>query len=219
MANWRKAIGSIGGARVARRGSVATIYSVEGIERRRESAAGSTTMVSPLLDPRLKLTPRQRITGQAYGGYLEETMKAGGSEFLREKVSGGSSGSGGASERHIYKMALVRLAHHALNEMPKFTYPLGKPRGKQKIGQHRPIGARELADLICVEGQSFEYIALSRGWWVERIGKDGAARAVVPDRQRKAIAEALRQVLEGIDSIWKDHGMGPPYETSGIDVE
>lgn len=207
----------IGGMKLARRGSVATIYSVVGPDRERETAAGTTTMVSPLLDPRLKLSDRQRITGQAFGAYTENATIAGSSEFLKPFIDRHGS-SGGYSERKAEELRMVKVATEALRAMPDFKYPLGKPRGEIVRGKHTPISAIDLAHAICTFGQSFEAIGLRAGWWVQQRRK-GRLVDVVPVRQKAEIGKALCALLDRIDEAWQAKGLAPPFGFSGIEVE
>lgn len=207
----------MGGMRLARRGAVATIYSVSGPDRERETSAGTTTMVSPLLDPRLKLTDRQRITGQAFGAYTEDATIAGSSEFLKPFIDRHGS-SGGYSERKAEEIRMVQVATVALNQMPDFTYPLGKARGEVKRGAHRPIQAIDLAHAICTFGQSLEAIGLLAGWWVQQ-RRNGRLLDLVPVRQKAEIGKALCVILDRIDEAWQARGLAPPFGFSGIEVE
>lgn len=212
-----RAAAKIGGMRLARRGSVATIFSVSGPNRERETAAGTTTMVSPLLDPRLKLTDRQRITGQAFGAYTEDATIAGSSEFLKPFIDRHGS-SGGYSERKAEQLRMVRIATEALNDLPAFTYPLGKARGAGGRGRHDPIPALNLAHDICSFGLSFETIGGKYGWWVQQKRKDRLVD-VVPVRQKGEIGKALCVVLDRIDDAWDAYGLAPPFDVGGIEVE
>lgn len=209
----------LGGQRQIRRGVAGEVYSVHGPDRERETAAGGKTMVAYMLDPRLKLTVRQRATGQCYGAYTEMSQSGGSSEFLKIFVDGGSSGSGGATERQIQMIRMIEVAHAALEQMPAFTYPVGKSRGGGQVGPHKPIPARHIADSVCVLGWSLDAIALTSGWWTERRDKRGHLGHVVPDRQSKAMTVAFKAVMDWIDSAWQDKGMSAPYEFGGIEVE
>lgn len=209
----------LGGARQMRRGVAAEVYSVHGPDRERETAAGGKTLVGYMLDPRLKLTVRQRATGQCYGAYSEMTQGGGSSEFLKIFVDGGSSGGGGVTEKQVQMLRMVDTARSALARMPAFTYPVGRRRGNDRMGDHRPVKAQIVADAICISGLSLDAVSLKHGWWVERRDKGGKLGIVVPDRQRKAMAEALRVVLDGIDDAWQERGYSAPYDFGGIETE
>jgi len=212
---------SLGGMRQARRGAPATVYSVSGPNRERETAAGGTTLVGYMLDPRLKLTARQRATGQCYGAYTERRATGGSSEFLKVFVDGGSSGSGGYSESQAMVISVIDVANEALGDLSILRYRIGKRHGddKLKMGPHHGIDMTRLAHGICVMGFSLEHIALNNGWWVERRDDKGSLKIVVPDRQRKAVAEGLRVALDAIDAAWDAWGFSPPFEFGGVEVE
>ena len=196
-----------------RRMAVAEIYDVEGVDRKRSSAAGMKTLVGPLFNPKLKLTPQQRAAGQAYGAFVEECFMAGGSEWIREFVDGGSAGSGGASERQFAKMAMVVAARKGVEKMPRIRYQLGKSR-KVWRGKHSPIRVLDIVDAICVYGRPIEFVAIANGWVTERGGK-----IVAPDRQRKRIAAGLRHGLDTIVDAWSHHDLAAPYDLSMVEVE
>lgn len=214
---FRKKLGE-GGARLARVGPQVEVYSVKGPKRERETGAGMTTMVSPLLDPRLSLTKRQRAVGRCYGAFVEMAISGGSSEFLREFVDGGGSGGGGATEKHLHMIRMVEVAHKAVRKMRAIRYPLGKPRGEKRVGKHKPVNALALLDLICLHGQGFTAVALGHQWIVER-EVNGRAKMIVPDSQRKHLAEALRVILDAVDCSWEDHGYDIPLEFLSIEVE
>lgn len=209
----------LGGARQMRRGVAGEVYSVNGPERARETAAGGKTMVAYVLDPRLKLTVRQRATGQCYGAYTEISQGGGSSEFLKIFVDGGSTGGGGATEKQIQMIRMVDCARGALIGLPDFRYKVGQSRGELKVGPHNAVTATFIADALCINGWSLDAIGILRGWWVERRDSKGHIARVVPDRQRKALAEALRVVLDGIDTAWQAKGYEVPFEIGGIEVE
>ena len=209
----------LGGARQMRRGVAGEVYSVHGPDRERETAAGGKTLVAYMLSPKLKLSVRQRATGQCYGAYTEMTEIAGGNEFLKMRVDGGAVGGAGNTESMVQKMRMVQAARIAMDAAPPFTYQLGKHRGEGSRGRHDPIKARFIADSVAVNGWSLEAICLISGWWVERRDKGQHMERIIPDRQRKAAAEALRVVLDVIDSAWQARGWSAPYEFGGIEVE
>jgi hypothetical protein len=202
----------VGGEARLHRGAVAEIYELEGPERKRSSAAGFKTIVGPLLDPRLKLTPQQRAVGNAYGGFVEIYNMAGGPEWIREHVDKGTSGSGGYSERVAMIGAMVSAAQDALRKAGSLRYVLGKSR--TKTGSHKPIPMLEVVNYVCVMGRSADFIALMYGWHVERSGK-----VLVPDRQRKRITAGLRDALDVIADDWQERGFTIPAELSMIEVD
>lgn len=204
---------SKGGAAQIRRMAVSELYDVSGVDRTRSSAAGMKTLVSPLLNAKLKLSPHQRATGQCYGGFLEDVMAAGGSEWVREFVDGGGVAGGGASERQFIRMAMVTIARQALSEMKPLRYTLGKSRQKWR-GPHRPIPIIDVVDSICVHGRPIEYVAIASGWVTERNG-----RIIAPDRQRKRIAAGLRHGLDTITDAWSHHNLAAPYDLGMVDAE
>ena len=208
---------SEGGARQARSGAVGEVYTIQGTRRERETGAGMTTMVTPLLDPRLKLTPRQRSVGRCYGAYAEMITGGGSSEFLREHVDGGGAGGGGVSERMMHMGRMVDVARVALRGVADVRYALGKARGAGQVGAHRPVAALMLLELICVQGLSFEAVGIGHEWVMQRM--EGKRRGmVVPDRQRKHLAEALRDVLDVVDAAWQEKGYDVPYEFLTLEV-
>lgn len=208
----------LGGSRQMRRGVAGEVYSVHGDRQVRETAAGGKTMVGYMLDPRLKLTIRQRATGSCYGAYSEMATSGGSSEFLKEFVDGGRSGGGGATEKQLEMIRMVESAHKALEAVRSFTYPVGKSRNEFAIGKHNPIRAQFIADALCVNGWSLDAIAIVSGWWVERRDSKQMLVRVVPDRQRKAVAEALRVALDAIDAEWQIRGWSAPFEFGSVEV-
>lgn len=175
-------------------------------------------MVACLLDPSLKLTVRQRATGQCYGAYCEMITGAS-SDFMREAVDGGRSGGGGYNERVFEMRAMVSVAQTSLATVPAIRYAPAKPRGGGRIGRHWRVKARFLADRVCIDGWSLTAIAVARFWTAQHKDKGGAYRTKVPDRQRKHLAQALRDVLDVIDAAWQDGGYAAPFAFGGIDVE
>lgn len=141
-------------------------------------------------------------------------MSAGGAEWVREYVDGGSSGSSGITERHILRNDIVRVARAALDREDPVIYPLGKARKKAARGPHRPIPRLALVDMACLSQRSMSFIAISFGWVVERHGT-----MKVPDRQRKRIGEALGESLDVIGEAWHERGLVPPGDLAGLDVE
>lgn len=203
-----------GGEARLRQSTAAELFDVYGPDRERQTGAGYKTLVAPLLDPRIKLTPQQRVIGQAYGGFVEDVLKAGGGQWLQEYVDGGSTGSGGLNEKRFMRMAMVKTARDALDRMPMCRYPLGPKRAKGRRGNHRPIPMLTLIDYVTISSRTLSHIAVIYGWTMQR-----RERVVVPDRQRKYIGAALAFGLDMIGQAWEDGGMQPPSGLGDLDVE
>jgi len=168
------------------------------------------------LSPRLKLTHKQRVVGTCYAAFSERIMSIGYRVPSSVKVDGSSVGS--ATDRSQSMVQMVQTAHKALAGM-SIEYPLGKARSEKAIGRHDPIFLRRLVDLICLDGDSLETAAVRHGWLVERSTAKGKFRAVVPDRQRKMIAECLRTVLDRIENAWNIKGLDIPMEFFTVEIE
>lgn len=206
-----------GGQRVIRSGFSAEIFSVHGDKRERESVAGEQTQVSQLLSPKLPLNTRQRATGNCYGHFAEK-IAGGGANVLAERVDRSMTGSGGATERQMHMLRMVEVARKACNG-PDITYPLGRPRGDKRIGGHLPVRRIALLDAVCLHGFTLEAIAVDRGWIMERTDGKRRGQMVVPDRQRKHLSEALRDVLDAVFDAWDARGMTIPPMFMQIEVE
>jgi hypothetical protein len=187
---------------------------VAGGKRERETARGEVTAVSTLLSPKLKLTPQQRAVGQCYGAYAETVTIAGGSEFLREHVDGGSTGAGGVTERQIEMLRMVSSARKSVQRLAAFTYPVGSARGEKRVGRHTPIPAIEIMDAVCIFAWTLTAVAVAHQWIVERNGQ-----MVVPDRQRKALAANLADVLDVVADAWDARGFRVPAHFGQIEVD
>lgn len=193
-------------------------YDLHGPKLERQTGAGMRTNVHQLLDPRLDVTPKQRGVGNYFGAIYEQAMGGAGKQFLREYVDGGKAGGGGYSEAQAHKMRMLACATKALIEAEPFTYPAGKPRGGCILGKHQQIKPLALAQGVCVYQTTLSAIAIANGW--SRIpiigGKWG--RPQVPDRQRKALAAALRDTLDLIDKAWEEGGYAVPYQFMTVEV-
>lgn len=203
-----------GGEARLRQSTAAELFDVYGPDRERQTGAGYKTLIPPLMDPRLKLTPQQRAVGATYGGYVEDVLTAGGSSWLQEYVDGGSSGSGGLNERRFMRMSMVKVARDALDKMPMCRYPLGSKRAKGRRGRHRPIPMLTLVDWVTISSRTLSFIGVTYDWTMQR-----RERVVVPDRQRKHIAAALALGLDVIGQAWEDGDMQPPSGIADVDVE
>lgn len=208
---------SSGGAHLMRATVPAEVYSLRGVERVRETAAGGVTMVHAILSPKLLLSPLQRAVGNTYGAY-SEAITGSGSSALREYVDRSSTGTGGVSERQVQMARMVSEARAALDLQPAAIYTLGKPRGDGRVGPHRPIHLRDLVDRVCIYAWTLDGVGLDRGWTTERRTPSGRIKVGVPDRQRKAIAEALRIALDAIGDAWQACGYSVPYQMMAVDV-
>lgn len=202
----------LGGEAQLRRSASAEIYDVEGPDRKRSTGAGMTSFVGPMLDPRLKLTPRQRAIGQCYGAYAEDVAKAGGAQWVREFVDRQPT-SGGINAAKMDRARMVDVARYALDSAASATYRIGK-NVRAVTGRHLPIPARITVDLTCIWQRPVTFIAIQYGWTVVRSGA-----IVVPDRQRKAIGEALAFNLEIIGDAWHENDMLVPAQFGALDVE
>ncbi len=220
----------VGGARQMRSAGAAEVFSVSGAERARESAAGGSTIVGQLLTPyltfenriddRIKLSATQRAVGNCYGAYCEQYAAGAGSEFMRIKVDTSTTNGGGHTASRVQVLRMVDAARQALDLCPLIRYPVGKARGTGRVGNHNPIRPLLLANAVCMFGWSLTTFGLKSGWTTERRDKaTGKTFPVVPDRQRKAIAEALCRALDVIDGAWQAKGYTAPYEFGGIDVD
>lgn len=203
-----------GGEARLRQSTAAELFDVHGPERERQTGASYKTLIPPLMDPRLKLTPQQRAVGATYGGYVEDVLCAGGASWLREFVDSGSSGSGGISERRLMRMSMVRVAREALDGLPMCRYPLGAKRAKGRRGRHRPIPILTLVDWVTISSRTLSFVGVSYDWTMQR-----RERIIVPDRQRKTIAAALALGLDTIGQAWEDNSMQTPSGIADVDIE
>lgn len=178
----------------------------------RQTGAGMATEVHQLLDPRLDITDHQRAVGNCFGAMCEAVMAGGGGgDFMREFVDSSPMGGGGYSENQAHRARMVGCALDALKATPAFTYPRGRGRNCV-MGSHNKVKPFNLAFQVCVNQRSLSFVALSHEW--TRIPVvDGKFRPpVVPDRQRKALAEHLRTTIDVIGEAWKEGGYKVPYQ-------
>jgi hypothetical protein len=195
------------------------VFTRHGDKLERESPGGEVTRVSHLLDPRLKLTDRQRAIGNCYGTYSEQAKGAGGAEFLREFVDRSPGSGGGATEHHLHIARMVEVAQRALTAQPAVVYAIGRSRGLGYVGQHRPVKARDLVDSMCVYGISIQLIAANHGWQVERMGGKKQGKREVPVRQRERLSDAMRDLLDVVDGAWQERGYSIPFEMTRLVVK
>lgn len=210
---------SQGGQRALRSGAKAEVFTRHGDKLERESPGGEETEVSHFLDPRLLLSDRQRATGNCYGAYAQAATTSGATEFLREFVDRPVSNPSGASEYHLHMVRMVDVARNAAIEHPAIVYPVGRSRGLGSVGRHKPIKAVKLLDAVCRDGYSLSQVAVWHGWTVERTGGKQQGQVLVPDRQRKHLAEALRCVLDAVYDAWEARGYPIPYEFTRLVVK
>lgn len=203
-----------GAAREMRKAAAADLSEVRGPDRERVNALDHPVMVGPLLDPRLKLTPQQRAVGQTYGAYAEEMWGGGASWRVGEYVDSGTSGGGGYNERQFEKVRMVELARETIGRRKAIRYPLGKKRGKKQRGRHLPISPLDLVDEVCIGGHSLIHVGVIHAWTVQQ-----GDRWIVPDRQKKWLAGALRDNLDAIGDAWADRGLYAPWGMSIIETE
>lgn len=209
-----------GGERIFQKTAAAEVYDVKGPKRERASAAGQVTLVRQLLDPRLKLTPRQRAVGTCFGAYVEMSLAGSGNEFLREYVDSTKGVSQGVSEAAAHRVMMVQCALDAMKNTHPFSYPYGKGRGRNVLGRHKPIKPFTLAWEICVKGRNLTYLAVTHGWVRQKkLGNGRLGRPIVPDRQRKKLAEHFKSTLDLIDRAWTDAGYEVPYDLSTVETE
>lgn len=194
-----------GGQRIQQEGHSAELYERKGEGLDRSTAGGMSTRVRPIWSKGMRLTDAQRAVGNHFGACFESINSAGGAEFLREHVDGGSSGGGGYNERAIEMASKVRVAADSMKRMPLITYPVGTPRSGAKAGRHTPIKHGSLVILICVEGLSLYQVGWMHGWTSTQGGK-----VVVPDRQKKRISAAFGDALDAISDGWAEAGMRVP---------
>lgn len=205
-----------GGAARMRMGGKAEVYTVQQDKRARETDQDARNLVVGHLSPKLKLTHKQRVIGTCYAAYSERIMSIGYRVPSSVKVDGSSTGS--ATDRSQNMIQMVACAHAALAGH-RVIYPLGRARGDQAIGRHDPMHHRRIIDLVCIDGDALETVAVRHGWLVERTNSKGKTRAVVPDRQRKLIAETLREGLDMIEKAWNLKGLGIPLEFFSVEIE
>ncbi|MDE4189648.1 hypothetical protein [Phaeobacter gallaeciensis] len=206
-----------GGQRV-RQQATAEVYDREGPRLDRQTGAGMRTSVHQLLDPRLDVTATQRAVGNCFGAFYEQAMGGEGKEFLREYVDSTSTGGGGYSEAKVHKMMMVGCAAKALTAAPAFTYPVGAVRGSYVLGRHQQIKALALAQGVCVFQRTLSDMAIANGWTRIPVQNGKWGRPQVPDRQRKALAAALRTTLDTIADAWEAGGYRVPYQFMTVEV-
>ncbi|UWQ30239.1 hypothetical protein [Leisingera sp. M523] len=205
-----------GGQRVFQH-ATAEIFDRTGQRLERQTGAGMKTNVHQLLDPRLDVTQAQRAVGNYFGTLYEKAMGGDGKEFLREYVDSSSKGGGGYSEHKAHQMKMLACGASALAKAPPFIYPVGTARGC-KLGRHFPIKPMDLAQRVCVHQRSLSEVAIRQEW--TRTPLDGPKKGLpqVPDRQRKAIAAALRDTLDIIAEAWDSARFAVPYDMMTIEV-
>lgn len=208
----------------------ATLYERTGPNRERETGAGMTTFVRPLLDPRLQLSPAQRAIGQTFGAFYERAACGPSSSFLREYVDSGRAGSGGYSESHAHICRQVAVARATLRLMAPVTYRLGRRQKGSVWGPHKPITCERLMIEACVNGHTMTRVGLDFGWWVERQKKAGKGKKrrpkhpsqpalIVPGRQRLFLGEELRRCLDKVGEFWEDAGFCADYSFGTVETE
>lgn len=205
-----------GGKRVFQH-ATAEIFDRTGPRLERQTGAGMRTNVHQLLDPRLDVTQAQRAVGNYFGTLYERAMGGDGKEFLREYVDSSSKGGGGYSEQKAHQMRMLACAAGVLTRAKPFTYPVGTARGC-RLGRHTPIKPLDLAQTVCAHQRTLSDVALRWEW--TRTPLDGPKKGVpqVPDRQRKAIAAALRDTLDIIAEAWDSARFAVPYDMMTIEV-
>ena len=197
--------------------ATAQIYDRSGERLERQTGAGLRTQVHQLLDPRLDITAAQRATGNYFGTLYEQAMGGDGKEFLREYVD--SSGKvSGYSEAKAHRMNMLGCAAVALVQASPFTYPVGTARGS-RLGRHAPIKAMDLAQAVCAHQKTLTQVALWAGWTRTPLTGPKKGQLIIPDRQRKHLAAALRDTLGIIASAWERGGYALPYEMTTIEVK
>lgn len=209
-----------GGETAFQRAAAAEVYDVKGVDRERTTAAGHATFVRQLLDPRLKLEPRQRAVAQTFGAYFEAINSGGNAEFLREFVDKTQGVTSGVSEAQLHRLRMVQTAVRALQRYRPATYPPGASRGRVLRGRHKPIPSLQLMLSICAFGRTLSAVAIQYEWSVREKKRDGSfGLPKVPDRQRKAVAEALRDRIDVVSDAWERGRFEVPYSMMGVDVE
>lgn len=183
---------------------IAELYERQGDHLDRSSAAGAITRVRPIWSKGMNLTDAQRSVGNHFGHCYESINSAGGAEFLKEHVDGGS-GSTGYNERSVDMAGKVRVALEGMSKLRLIKYPVGKPRNGAKVGKHKPFKHGQLVILICVGGLSLYQVGFMHGWTSQHGGK-----VVVPDRQRKRISAEFGVALDAISDVWAEAGLKVP---------
>lgn len=185
----------------------------------RQTGAGMKTKVHQLLDPRLDLTDRQRAAGN-YFGHLFQVVATGGQggAGFAERVDVTRTSGGGVSEARLHNVRCLQVAMEALNAAESITYPKGKPRPGRYQGQHKPIRPFQLLQMVCVNQRTLSHVAIAYDWTRAEIKDGKIGKRVVPDRQRKHLAAALRETLERMVERWDytDHSI--PNENSKLCV-
>jgi len=207
-----------GGQRV-RQQATAEISDRRGPYLDRQTGAGMRTKVHQLLDPRLDVSASQRGVGNYFGTLYEQAMAGDGKEFLREYVDSSSKGGGGYSEAQLQRVRMLTCATKALMQADPFTYPVGKPRGSYIFGKHHKIKPLAMAQAVCVQQRTLSEIAITNGWSRIPIENGKWGRPKVPDRQRKALAEALRVTLDLIAAAWEEGRYRVPFAQLTVEVE
>lgn len=208
-----------GGGQRVRQQATAEIFDRKGAVRERQTGAGMRTKVHQLLDPRLDVTSTQRAVGNYYGTLYEKAMAGEGQEFLREYVDSSSKGGGSFSEAQLQRVRMLTCASKALLQADPFTYPVGTPRGSYIFGKHHKIKALAMAQAVCVQQRTLSEIAITNGWVRIPIENGKWGRPKVPDRQRKALAAALRTTLDAIATAWEEGSYRVPYAQLTVEVE
>lgn len=185
----------------------------------RQTGAGMKTKVHQLLDPRLDLTDAQRAAGN-YFGHLYQVVATGGGggAGIAERVDVTRTSGSGVAEARLNNVRCLRVAMEALTVAPSITYPKGTPRPGRYQGQHKPIRPFQLLHMVCVNQRTLSQVAIAYDWTRAEINSGKVGKRVVPDRQRKHLAAALRDTLEQLSDKWVANGYGALFELGSVHV-
>jgi len=205
-----------GGQAQLRNMQTAELYEYQYPNRARSSAAGLRTIVCPIRDAKLKLTPEQRSIGVYLGAAVDGLNRTLGSIDLSAVRVDTSRATNGLSfsEEHAYLVQVTRIAFAWMERRPRLIYKLGKRKGPRKRGPHFPVPMAALMHAVCVQNYSLSVVGALYGWTAERSGQ-----MVVPHRQRTLLSNGLEQGLDGIGEAWAAKGVFPPPTLALVDSE
>lgn len=179
---------------------------------------GYETEVSQLLSPNLKLTDRQRSTGNCFGAFYEEIMSSDRTAFMREYVDTSGVGGGGHTEAKMHRVRMVACASKALEAESPWRYQATRQNSRRyRNGRHLMIRPLALVISVCGHGTSLSGLCRKFEWCKWEIGRPNSA-PTVPNRQLARLGECLALSLDVVEKAWEEHGYAIPYQFHTVTV-